>query len=270
MAGAYVTKKSWDDFLLSKDTEPVWELFHENSKIGRHAQALSDDEVLLRMSELEESLVYKGYPCFDLPDSLVPLNLSLEQAIATRSSIRDMTPSQLSLPELGTLLHYAYGVTQPNRQGKSIRPFRAVPSGGGLYPLEIFFHTTQVTGLESGLYHYHPTYRRLRLLRNGDDSARIAESMLQPSIALGASLIIFLTALFQRSVFKYGDRGYRYAMFEAGHVAQNVNLVCKGLGLGCVNLGGFYDREIDEQLELDGLTHSTIYIVAVGKENGKT
>jgi nitroreductase len=52
-------------------------------------------------------------------------------------------------------------------------------------------------------------------------------------------------------------------------VAQNINLVANALGLGCVNIGGYYDREIDDLIGLDGVTHSTIYIVAVGEKKPK-
>jgi SagB-type dehydrogenase family enzyme len=90
---------------------------------------------------------------------------------------------------------------------------------------------------------------------------------MQPELAQGASLIIFLTAIFERSTFKYGERGYRFILLEAGHVAQNLNLVANALGLGCANIGGYFDREIDDLLELDGVTHSTIYMIAIG---GKT
>ena len=30
---------------------------------------------------------------------------------------------------------------------------------------------------------------------------------------------------------KYGDRGYRYILFEAGHCFQNMNLIAEGLDL---------------------------------------
>jgi hypothetical protein len=49
-------------------------------------------------------------------------------------------------------------------------------------------------------------------------------------------------------------------------VAQNLNLTALGLDLASINLGGFYDRRIDDFLDLDGLTHSTIYMVAMGGE----
>ena len=78
-------------------------------------------------------------------------------------------------------------------------------------------------------------------------------------------MIVFITAVFERSVFKYGDRGYRFVLLEAGHVAQNINLAVTALGLGCVNIGGFFDRDIDEFLGIDGLTHSSVYLMAIGK-----
>jgi SagB-type dehydrogenase family enzyme len=70
--------------------------------------------------------------------------------------------------------------------------------------------------------------------------------------------------MFERSTFKYGERGYRFVLLEAGHVAQNLSLTACALGMGCVNIGGFFDRKVDELLELDGLHQSTIYMAGVG------
>ena len=139
-----------------------------------------------------------------------------------------------------------------------------MPSGGALYPLEIFFHTTHVGALEAGLYHFNPMQNRLRLLRYGDNSRRLSDALVQRNLAVDASLIVFITAVFERSVFKYGDRGYRFVLLEAGHVAQNLALTATGMGLGCLNVGGFADRQIDDLLGLDGIDHSTIYLAAVG------
>src|SRR5207245_9426145 len=141
-----------------------------------------------------------------------------------------------------------------------------VPSGGARYPLEIFFHSATIEGLQAGLYHYNPAENHLRFLRKGDATNKIAEAMAYPDLAAGASLLVFITAVFERSIFKYGDRGYRFILLEAGHVAQNINLVTNALGLGGTNIGGFFDRQIDDFLGLDGVTHSTIYMIAIGKK----
>jgi SagB-type dehydrogenase family enzyme len=261
-----VNQQPWSQLVLSSGNEDqVWELFHENSKLSRYDTGLCGHEVLERVKRLHESLPFEGYPAVPLPLETAPLKLPLADAITTRVSIRDMQPSQLTLKQVGTLLHYAYGVTRENN-GDCPRPFRVVPSGGALYPLEIFFHSARIKGLRSGLYHYNPTESRLRMLREGDETQKIAKAMVQTEVALGASLIIFITAFFERSVFKYRDRGYRFVLLEAGHVAQNINLVSSALGLGCLCIGGFFDREIDEFLNIDGVTQSAIYMIAIGRK----
>lgn len=258
-------RERWQDILLPPGNEDqVWELFHENSKVGPYSRFLSDQDVQARMKELHESLPFEGYPLVDLPTPFTPLCLSLDQAIVRRTSTRNLIPSTLSLETLTTLLHYGYGITRDNIGTSFPRPFRVVPSGGALYPLELFFHGPHIEGLPAGLYHYNPTQHHLRRLREGDDTQQIAEAMVQPDLASGASLILFLTAIFERSVFKYDDRGYRFILLEAGHVAQNINLVSTALDLGCVNIGGYFDRQLDSLLGLDGVTHSTIYLIAIG------
>ncbi len=243
-----------------------WETFHENSKVSMFDIPPSDHEVLARMADLAESLSFHGYPVINLPKALVDLTVPLGEAILKRSTAKQMTPVAVPLQTVATILYYAYGITRDQHALGYPRSFRAVPSGGALYPLEIYFHSAHTEGFETGLYHYNPVENHLRLIRCGDQSEIIARALVQQNIAYDTSLIIFITALFDRSTFKYGDRGYRFALIEAGHVAQNINLTALGLGLGSINLGGFYDRRIDDFLDLDGLTHSTIYMVAVGQE----
>lgn len=256
---------TWNELLVPSTTEhAAWELFHENSKLGRYFPGLSDEQVVQKTQELYESLPFEGYPQVPLPTPLTIPAVSLTEAILSRTSVRNFSPRTFSLEEIATLLHYAYGITRDNQGTNLPRPFRVVPSGGALYPLEIFFHCTNIEGQTPGLYHYNAAGHHIRRLREGDERQAIAESIIQPDVAQESSLVVFITAMFERTVFKYGDRGYRFTLLEAGHVAQNMNLVSTALELGCVNIGGFYDREIDEYLEIDGVTHSTVYMLGIG------
>jgi SagB-type dehydrogenase family enzyme len=260
---------TWDKIRLSSsnaDQDDVsWEFFHENSKLSEFSTiALSDQEIVATMRDNYESLEFKGYTEIKLPRSPTPLKSPLEKVISTRISSRDLIRTSMTLQDVATILYYAYGVTRDNKNTSYPRPFRIVPSGGALYPLELFFHSADISEQVPGIYHYNPITNSIRLLQEGDQSSRISESFVQKEIAYGASLIIFITAMFDRCIFKYQDRGYRFVLLEAGHVAQNINLVVNALGRGCVNLGGFFDRKVDSLLGLDGLTHSTIYIVAIG------
>ncbi len=240
-----------------------WELFHENSKTNRF-QPMSADEVILdHMASLWESLPYHQYPVRELP-APIALSMPLQEAVQARQTARTLTPILLTLDSVATLFQGAYGVTRDLREQGFPRPFRTVPSGGALYPLELYFYSDHVEGLPAGIYHYNASYHNLRFLIPGEHSDAIAGSLVQKNLATDASLIIFITAIFERSIFKYGDRGYRFVLLEAGHVAQNFNLIAAALGYGCVNVGGYFDRQIDDLLGLDGLTHSTIYMTAIG------
>jgi SagB-type dehydrogenase family enzyme len=268
-----MSRQQWEGLRLpgSLEEQP-WEVFHENSKLGFFGGLPPDEEVEATMRSMHPALVFEGYPAFALPTELPPIELPLDTALRTRVSARTMRRCTVSFEQLAAFLFYAYGITRDNADTHFARAFRVVPSGGALYPLEIFFYSSAVSGLQQGVYHYNPDANCVRLVLEGDRSDELRQAVAQPEVATEAAVLFFITALFERATFKYGDRGYRFALIEAGHVGQNMNLVANGLGLGSLNVGGFFDNVVDDFLGLDGVTHSTLYIVAVadGTEAGGT
>jgi SagB-type dehydrogenase family enzyme len=261
--------RSWTDLMVPKpsDEDGVWELFHANSKVYRHSHFLPDDVVADRMSRMAVALDYEGRPLIPLPTDLANLSAPLSRAVVGRVTPKRIAPAPVSIEALASILFAGCGVTRANKTTSFLRPFRAAPSGGGLFPLELYIFTKHVPGIAAGLYHFSPPDQALRQLRAGDLSIDIAQSFVefQTHLAYDASLIVMVTAMFQRSTFKYGARGYRFIFLEAGHVAQNINLACTALGLGCFNIGGFYDQAVDRFLGIDGLNHGTIYMMAIGE-----
>ncbi|MEO7194201.1 MAG: SagB/ThcOx family dehydrogenase [Pseudonocardiaceae bacterium] len=245
--------------------DELWGLFHENSKVGRHFLGLPDAAVAARMRELPESLSYEQYRAVPLPRDRTPLSAPLGPVMRGRTSVHAFQPDAVPLGQLSSLLYHACGVTRPAAETGQVRSWRAAPSPGGLYPLELYLHTTRVAGLEAGLYHYNPVRDELRHLSEGDMTREIASCFVQGAIAYDAPVFVFLTAWFERVTFKYADRGYRFALLEAGHVAQNLNLAAGALGLGALNLGGYFDHELDDLLGLDGVSASTVYALALGR-----
>ncbi len=241
----------------------AWEVFHENSKTSRVRGMLPDHVVVARMQAMHESLSYRGYPRYDLPERASLEAVSLQHAFDRRESARELIDTVLTVEDVSTLLHYAYGIREQQPKGSFPRVFRTVPSGGALYPLELYVHAASVVGLPAGLFHYQPADHSLRMLRE-DPDAEFQAALVQTELMAHAALTIFVTAIFYRSTFKYGDRGYRFVLLEAGHVGQNIDLTAAALDLAAVNIGGFFDRALDDYLGLDGLRHSTIYLAAVG------
>ncbi|HEV8327540.1 MAG TPA: SagB/ThcOx family dehydrogenase [Nitrospiraceae bacterium] len=257
---------AWEDLGIGSGHDDIlWELFHENTKLSRCFSGRSPKEIEKHVEGLQESLSFDGYPIITLPRLLPPMAMSVGKAIQSRTSEREMIPRMVRLKQLATILHHSYGVTR--RAGYGDRGLRATPSAGALFPLELFVHARCVHDLAPGLYHYNPTKHHLRHVRKGDCTEEIGNCFTEPAIPRQASLIVFVTALFERTTFKYGDRGYRFVFLEAGHVVQNINIVCSALRLGSLNVGGFFDREIDKFLRLNGLNHSIIYIVVIGSKS---
>lgn len=263
-----------EEFLLDRGAEPVWELFHENSKLSAHEPHLyfghhpSDATVLSVMRRLRTVKEYGDRPKLALPDELPPAGRSLDDTLLGRVTARRFGGGPIELAQLAKILRFAYGVTRDNAGTEFPRPFRTVPSGGALFPLELYVVVRAVEGLAPGLYHYDPEDHTLDALRTGEDGGRasgeLASHLVQGDLAREAAAAVVVSAVFFRSTFKYGDRGYRFVLLEAGHVGQNVLLTAGGLGLAATPVGGFMDRDVDRWLGLDGIDESVVYLLLIG------
>lgn len=259
-----------EQFLLDRGAEPVWEVFHENSKLSPHEPHLyfghhpSDAAVVAVMNRLRTVKEYGDRPTVALPADLPAAAGGLDAALLGRTTARSFGGGEVALAALAKVLRCAYGVTRDNEGTAFPRPFRAVPSGGALYPLEIYVAARRVDGLDPGLYHYDPEDHSLDVLRPGDAAGALAEHLVQGDLARAAAATLVVSAVFFRSTFKYGDRGYRFVLLEAGHLAQNALLAAEGLGLAAAPVGGYFDRAVDRFLGLDGVDESAVYVLLVG------
>ena len=148
-------------------------------------------------------------------------------------------PARLGLNLVSNLLFHGNGVTLV-RRGQA---YRAAASAGALYPIEIYPALAGLPGLADGLYHYSPFDHSLTLIRPGRPAAWTG--------AGGPKAAFFLSALFYRSAWKYGDRALRYCLLDAGHVAENLILAGRAWGLRPRLEVNFRDREINRLLGLD-------------------
>lgn len=260
----------WSQTAIPQQTEELlWEVFHENSKTSQYGDPLSNDAVVEEMNNMHEVLPYNYVSAIKLPDTFADFTKDFKETVLSRKTARKVEPCTISLGQLRTLLHFAYGETRSNADGGYYsRSFRTVPSGGALYPLEIYFFSNgYIESLPAGLYHYSPSTNSVELIRTGDFREQIRHGLVgfQSNLADDLSMFIFVAAFFNRSIFKYKDKGYRFVLLEAGHVAQNIGLTANAMGFGHINMGGYHDRTIDAFLDFDGINQSTVYINGIGR-----
>ncbi len=189
----------------------------------------------------------------------------LDSCLQERRSVRSFSDRTLGMGQLARLLLSANALTH-SRGGFD---FRTAPSGGALYPLDIYIFAHYIESLEDGLYHFQVSDSSLELVFEGDFSDRIHEAANGQSSVGSSPVTIVLTARFARSTAKYADRGYRYTYVECGAISQNVYLQATALGLGTVAVGAFNDEAVNDLLGVDGLNEAALLIMPVGYPSGE-
>jgi SagB-type dehydrogenase family enzyme len=205
-----------------------------------------------------------------LPRGLPAVDLGLEETIRQRRSIREFSGQAMDLVELAKILELADGLTGIAKVEGIVHTLRASPSAGNLHPIEVYPILFTIRDQEPGVHHYNPLDHELERLRPGEYRQHIYESITRQEFVLTASVALALTAIFPRTKEKYGERGYRYTLLDAGHIAQNVYLAATAMGLGVVSVGGMVDDALNDLLLVDGVDEAVVYLIFLGKcKDGK-
>lgn len=241
-----------------EDGESLSRLFHINSEPWSNTEAYREAQ--------DYEVQYKEMPGTAEPVTLpAAADSQLLELLSARVSCRDYQLQPMLLATLSNLLKCGYGITRTVQMSKNGGGyFRTVPSAGGLFPLEVYVLAREVEGLSDGIYHYNVRAHSLELQREGRWFAELDEAMISAPFVVNANLIFFLSAVFNRTQKKYGPRGYRYILLEAGHVAQNLCLAAAELKLCSLCMGGYKDSQLNRFLGFDGMTEAVVYSVAAG------
>ncbi|MEN6489205.1 MAG: SagB/ThcOx family dehydrogenase [Smithella sp.] len=188
----------------------------------------------------------------NLPSPRLKGEMSLEEALSSRESIRDFSSEPLTKEELSQLLWAVQGAT---RDGDT----RTTPSAGALLPLEVY------VVLQEGVFHYSPKEHCLSRHSEQDLREPLAIAALEQSFVQEAPAVFVIAAVYERSAENYGPRADRYAKMEAGHACQNLLLQAVSLGLGAVPVGAFQDRIVRKTLQFP-LNHEPLYLIPVGRK----
>ena len=249
------------------------EIYHENCKLGPGNEELFQRIATVNSSPHIRSVIsrpfrsYPGCPTIELPPGWGSVSRSLEDILQRRRSHHQFSGTPNRLQELAAILSLGDGIVarQSGEDGAEFR-LRTAPSGGGLYPIETFTLVFDVEGVPPGAYFYNALKHRLELVAPGDCRSKLINASNLKDEIRNAGFCVALSVVLPRSSFKYGQRAYRFAFLEAGHVAQNILLAAEGLGLGALPIGGFFDDDMNRLLNLDGCQEFVAYLLLVGNK----
>ncbi|MFI0976741.1 SagB/ThcOx family dehydrogenase [Streptomyces sp. NPDC021093] len=262
------------DLSLGCDPERVRisRTFHENSKIRSAFRTLPPVDVDRLTPDTRRALTrpYRDYgrTRTEQPwpvEGARPL-LPLDTAVRHRRSAAPMSRAPMQLADLARVLELSVGVTGIARAPDGVElPLRATPSAGGLCSYDLFVLARNVEGLAPGVHYVHPGRRVLQLVdgeRPFEDMA--AHTGYSGRVAEAAAVVVFVAA-FRRGRWKYGERGYRMALIECGHVAQSVVTAAAALGLVAHPLAGFVDDYFDRLVGVNGTDDAVVHLTLLGE-----
>lgn len=202
--------------------------------------------------------LYRHLPSFPLCPE-VPLTLDGRGATAYPD-----------LRRIGHFLWYVYGLTRVSHSvftWNAAEPFtgsvqqlrRFAPSGGGLYPSELYVYL-KLDDLPAGLYHYDAAHHRLVLLRPGRFDSYLEQATGYVCEGPGCFGAAFVSTMFWKNFFKYYNFSYRLQGLDAGAVLGQLLAAADRFGFDAKPVYLFLDRAINHFLGLhDG--EESVYAV---------
>ena len=242
------------------DKYDLAEFFHNNTEqnqinIKNHAKQIEE----YYNDNNHKPINYPYSKRVDLPKTFFSYK-NIQKIIINRKTRRDFSLSKkISLKEISKILSLSYG---KKKTGDKL--FSTIPSAGAIYPLHIYLISLK-TDLENGLYHYYFENNFLDTIRlESTKEKELDKLIITRGIKGKIPLYIAITADLRNLCSKYGDRGYRFALLEAGHLGQNILLTAECLKLRAVPFGGFYDRHLAKFLSVDYTYNKPLYVIGIG------
>jgi len=206
--------------------------------------------------------VYTALPPVELPRTLPDTGVPALAAIAATGAATG-TPDKALLGRLGLLSNGLLDRTLTTPDGRT-QHYRTAGGTGALYHLELYFVCGDLADLPAGVYHYSAIDHTLRRVRAGDFRAALADAAGQEPSVAAAPVVLALTSTFWRNSWRYRERAYRHAFWDAGTSLSHILAVAASARVAATLVLGFADAAVNAVLDVDGARESTVALVALG------
>lgn len=189
------------------------------------------------------------------------------------------------LERLGQMLYEIYGITRqevgihitaphPRPSDQLARvdptgapafgalPLRSVPSGGALFPCELYAVFGAGVCVAPGVYHYDAAHHALDVLRTGDYSSYLA-GCLTSMVTTPPMCVLLLTCVFWKNGFKYGAFSYRLQALDAGCIIGQTRVVAEQFAFRAVTHYQFLDEDINQLLGVESRYESALAAISL-------
>jgi len=217
------------------DSRRLYHWFHKfTNNPAIYFQRLNDQEI--------EEISVREYQVEKMGQKILLMTPEgvISEISKSRETTRKFSDEPLKIKQISEILNAAYSF--------NVAP---VPSAGGLYPLKVYAIVRKGYEIPEGYYQFNPVDDSLIMFNDEVDERQLEHAFNSEPTVFDAPVILVIAADMDRHPEKYSNRGYRYTILEAGHVAQNIALSAESLGVGSVEYGGYNDKNIISELQLD-------------------
>ncbi|MDE2012296.1 MAG: SagB family peptide dehydrogenase [Alphaproteobacteria bacterium] len=207
---------------------------------------------------------YIGHPFIRL-DPMIPLNCGDEIGTLAAENTDPIKPTALRLFHLlfclcaplqtrralapATAQSAAAGETPATAFGPSaLTTFRGLPSGGGLFPWEVYIAADGQADLAkaNGVFHYDPAHHRLDVL-TGDQRGALAET----TACVPGDIHLCFSAVYWKNYFKYGHAAVQLHPLDIGIAVAQLSWLAPAFGFAASCALQFADHPLAAAFGLD-------------------
>ena len=198
---------------------------------------------------------YPGALSFPLPDAPDEAAASVERGLYGAAQ-----DEPFGLEALGGMLRDSYGLigrrlgVQANTDLAALPSYRdanwsrGTASGGGLYPVGIYWLAGPGGPLLPGAYHYAPGHHAMQRLAVGDPSAEVRGAVGDDALTGGTDQFLVLGIKFWQNSFKYNSFSYHAVTMDIGALLQTWRLWAGARGLRIAPIMWFDEERLSRVL----------------------
>lgn len=178
---------------------------------------------------------YKSYPRF----AINAIDIGIYDR-SSRNTTREFSSRSIDRPTIDKVISKT--MLEQTRHGS-----RGYPSAGARYSVESYLCAIRISGLDPGVYYIDKVNASYVPLFN-ETAARDILTYSVDAADSNAALLLVHTAVISRSMIKYGGRGLRFSLIEAGAVSMRLELEFANFAISSFWIGGFDDEVVSENL----------------------
>jgi SagB-type dehydrogenase family enzyme len=201
-----------------------------------------------------------------LPRPVLDGSISVEKALATRTTARSYSSAPLTLAQVAQLLWSGNGNIPSD--AVSSATLKVIPSARKTYPIELYLVCGEgtVQQLPAGVYHYDAEHHVIQKIMDGDQRKPMSSACKGQSWIAQAPISVVIGSVFKRAEETSGpERGINFGVMEVGNANQNILLQARALGLETNTVGGIRDADISSAIKLPADVRPVV-LVTVGKK----